>query len=117
MENVSGSFETANLSLPPSLTSFEFRPDQLVEQSFDASAIHLKFDVKTGSTATAPSMTITIDSRHAPNDKIAYVGEVSELDPGKTGTLTKPLKAGTYILMCNVAGHFAAGMWTLLTVN
>lgn len=77
LENISGSFETANLRLPPSFSSFEFRPEQLVEQSFDASAIHLKFDVKAGLTETAPSMTITIDSRHAPNDKIAYVGGYS----------------------------------------
>jgi len=77
LENISGSFETANFRLPASLSSFEFRPDQLVEQSFDAQAIHLKFDVKTGTTEATPSMTITIDSRHAPNDKIAYVGGYS----------------------------------------
>jgi len=50
-------------------------------------------------------------------DKIGYVGEVEELDPGKSGTLTKPLKAGDYLLICNVAGHFAAGMWTEFTVT
>lgn len=77
LENIAGSFETANLRLPPPLASFEFRPDQLVEQTFDAAAIHLKFDVRTGSTETAPSMTIAIDTRHAPDDKIAYVGGYS----------------------------------------
>jgi uncharacterized cupredoxin-like copper-binding protein len=45
------------------------------------------------------------------------LGEVSELDPGKSGSLTIALKPGTYILFCNVAGHYMAGMWTLITVE
>lgn len=46
-----------------------------------------------------------------------HLGEVSELDPGKSGSLTLTLKPGTYILYCNVAGHYMAGMWSLLTVK
>jgi uncharacterized cupredoxin-like copper-binding protein len=46
-----------------------------------------------------------------------HLGEVSELDPGKSGALTITLKPGTYIIYCNVAGHYMAGMWTLLTVK
>ena len=45
------------------------------------------------------------------------LGEVSELDPGKAGSLTLDLKPGLYVLYCNVPGHYAAGMWTSLTVN
>jgi uncharacterized cupredoxin-like copper-binding protein len=44
------------------------------------------------------------------------LGEVAELDPGASGSLTLDLKAGTYALVCNVAGHFMAGMWTIFTV-
>jgi len=50
-------------------------------------------------------------------DKAGDKGEVSELDPGKSGTLTVPLKAGKYLLICNVPGHYAAGMWTEFTVK
>ena len=46
-----------------------------------------------------------------------HLGEVSELDPGKSGALILTLKPGTYIIYCNVAGHYMAGMWTLLTVK
>jgi uncharacterized cupredoxin-like copper-binding protein len=46
-----------------------------------------------------------------------HLGEVSELDPGKGGSLILTLKPGTYILYCNVANHYMAGMWTLLTVK
>ena len=50
-------------------------------------------------------------------DKAGDKGEVSELDPGKSGALTVDLKAGKYLLICNVPGHYDAGMWTEFTVN
>lgn len=50
-------------------------------------------------------------------DKIHSLGEVSELDPGKSGSLTLKLKPGEYLLACNAPGHYAAGMWTVLTVT
>ena len=34
------------------------------------------------------------------------LGEVSELDPGKSGTLTLTIKPGKYLLVCNVPGHY-----------
>lgn len=50
-------------------------------------------------------------------DKAGDKGEVSELNPGKSGQLTVNLKAGKYLLICNVVGHFAAGMWTPFEVT
>lgn len=45
------------------------------------------------------------------------LGEVSELEPGKSGSLTLDLKPGLYALYCNVPGHYGAGMWTMLEVK
>ena len=45
------------------------------------------------------------------------LGEIHELKPGMTGVLTLDLKPGTYVLYCNIPGHYASGMWTLLTVH
>jgi len=45
-----------------------------------------------------------------------YLGEISDLDPLASGALTLTLKPGTYILFCNLPGHYMAGMWTLVTV-
>jgi uncharacterized cupredoxin-like copper-binding protein len=45
------------------------------------------------------------------------LGEVSELDPNKSGTLTLDLKPGNYLLYCNVPGHFMGGMWTVMNVK
>ena len=50
-------------------------------------------------------------------DKAGALGEVEELEPGKSGELTLNLKPGKYVLSCNVANHFANGMWTVLTVQ
>lgn len=50
-------------------------------------------------------------------DKAGSLGEVSELDAGKTGSLTLKLEPGTYVLFCNLRGHYMAGMWTSITVN
>lgn len=49
--------------------------------------------------------------------KIKSLGEVSELDPGKSGKLTVTLKPGNYLLLCNQASHYMAGMSTPFTVT
>ena len=49
--------------------------------------------------------------------KVKSLGEVSELQPGKSGTVTLDLKPGSYTLYCNQAGHMHQGMWTHLTVT
>ena len=50
-------------------------------------------------------------------DKAGDLGEVSELDPGKTGSVTFDMKPGKYILYCNVPAHYAMGMWTTIEVK
>jgi uncharacterized cupredoxin-like copper-binding protein len=50
-------------------------------------------------------------------DAAGHLGEVSELDPGKAGSLSLNLDPGTYMLLCNVPGHYMAGMWTTITVR
>lgn len=50
-------------------------------------------------------------------DAAGHLGEVAELEPGKSGALRLSLKPGRYILYCNIPGHYVLGMWTLLTVK
>lgn len=50
-------------------------------------------------------------------DAAGHLGEVPELSPGQSGSLSLRLKPGKYILYCNVAGHYALGMWTRITVT
>ena len=57
------------------------------------------------------------DESRVDEDAAGHLGEVSELDPGGSGSLTLTLDKGTYMLFCNIPGHYAAGMWTLVKVN
>lgn len=46
-----------------------------------------------------------------------HLGEVAELDPGAKGALTVDLKPGSYLLYCNMPGHYMGGMWTVVEVK
>jgi uncharacterized cupredoxin-like copper-binding protein len=59
-------------------------------------------------------------------DESASLGEASNscgagagegISPGSTGRATLDLPVGQYELVCNIAGHYRAGMSTLLTVT
>lgn len=42
---------------------------------------------------------------------------LGELKSHASATKTVTLEPGTYVLYCNISGHYAMGMWTLLTVT
>ena len=50
-------------------------------------------------------------------EAVKDLGEVAELEPGASGSLSVMLKPGTYELVCNVAGHYKAGLFTTITVK
>jgi uncharacterized cupredoxin-like copper-binding protein len=49
-------------------------------------------------------------------ERVAKIGEVSELRPGAQRTKRFTLKPGRYLLICNVPGHYTMGMTAMLTV-
>jgi uncharacterized cupredoxin-like copper-binding protein len=57
------------------------------------------------------------DENRVDEDHGSHLGEVSELEPGQSGSLTVTLKPGSYALFCNIPQHYMDGMWTLLTVT
>jgi uncharacterized cupredoxin-like copper-binding protein len=57
------------------------------------------------------------DEARIDEDAAGAIGEVSELDPGATGKVTLRLKPGTYMLVCNLPGHYVLGMWTHFEVT
>lgn len=85
------------------------------------------FIVSNGSKEMAHEMLVVLDdgSKLPYDDKNAKIdeskagslGEVSETEHGKSGKLKLKLKPGNYVLFCNIAGHFANGMWAKLTVE
>lgn len=49
--------------------------------------------------------------------QVEIVGEVEGLGAGAEGSTTIDLSAGRYLLICNIAGHYALGMVAPLTVQ
>lgn len=45
------------------------------------------------------------------------IGEIEEVEPGKTESETFTLAAGSYVLMCNLPTHYQQGMRAWLTVT
>jgi uncharacterized cupredoxin-like copper-binding protein len=45
------------------------------------------------------------------------VGEIPEQQPGERASHTFKLKPGKYVFICNVPGHYRAGMYGTLTVK
>jgi uncharacterized cupredoxin-like copper-binding protein len=52
-----------------------------------------------------------------PEEQTKVIGESGELSPNASHSVSLNLAAGSYLLICNVAGHFAAGMETPFTVT
>jgi uncharacterized cupredoxin-like copper-binding protein len=50
-------------------------------------------------------------------DAVTVVDEAEDITPSTTTDLTVDLDAGTYIIICNVLGHYEHGMHTTLTVS
>lgn len=50
-------------------------------------------------------------------DKVKPVDEQEDIAPGTTATLTTNLDAGSYVIICNLPGHYEAGMHTAFTVS
>jgi uncharacterized cupredoxin-like copper-binding protein len=50
-------------------------------------------------------------------DESSSVGESGNVSKGKTKSFTLKLKAGSYVLVCNIAQHYGLGMRGSLTVS
>lgn len=87
------------------------------------------FDVTNWSRSIVHEMlVVAVDSPDAPlpydyskqavvEDQVKSLGETEEMQPNASKEISLDLTAGTYLLICNVPGHYAAGMQTVLTVT
>lgn len=50
-------------------------------------------------------------------ESLQVLGSVNEVEPNKSASLIIDLPAGKYLLFCNIAGHYMAGMWTTVDVK
>jgi uncharacterized cupredoxin-like copper-binding protein len=50
-------------------------------------------------------------------DEVKVLGDTLELQPNKSDSIEVTLQPGSYLLICNVPGHYAAGMAVPFTVT
>ncbi len=48
---------------------------------------------------------------------VKEIGEIADVEPGETKSETFKLTPGKYAMICNVPGHYQAGMWGSITVR
>lgn len=48
---------------------------------------------------------------------LEVVDEIENVSPGSTEVLTADLEAGSYVLICNIAGHYSSGMHASFTAE
>ncbi len=89
----------------------------------------VRFDVTNWSKSMLHEMlVVAVDEGAAPlpydyatgrvvEDQVHVLGETKELPPNASAALDLELPAGTYLLICNLPGHYAAGMATPLAVT
>ena len=51
-----------------------------------------------------------------PEDQVKALGETNELQPNASKSIELTLAPGNYLLVCNVPGHYAAGMVLAFTI-
>lgn len=59
---------------------------------------------------------LKMDGPGRPTESAAQ-GMIKDMQPGQRGRMTLRLRPGTYVLFCNVTGHYAAGQHTPFTVT
>lgn len=61
-------------------------------------------------------MPLRMDGPGRPNEEAAQ-GMIEDMGPGQSGRMTLKLTPGSYVLFCNVSGHYAAGQHIRFTVT
>ena len=82
------------------------------------------FTVKNGGTMVHEFVVLKTDTPGAKlkvangtADETGNIGETGDMPAGSTKTLTLNLKAGHYVVLCNLPGHYQGGMWKDMTVS
>jgi uncharacterized cupredoxin-like copper-binding protein len=57
------------------------------------------------------------DVDEAGDPGIELIGEIEDIEGGTTQSLTLGLDAGSYVVICNLPGHYSQGMHTGFTVE
>jgi uncharacterized cupredoxin-like copper-binding protein len=110
---------TASAKLTVRMSEFAFTPKDAVAKAGevtvtapnDGNVVHELVILKT----SADPAKLPMDGDEV--DESKNVGEVADVAPGTTKSAKIKLAAGTYAMVCNLPGHYKAGMYGSLTVK
>ncbi len=118
----------AALAAPSALAAgssvgIKLREFKVLPSAASAKAGKVTFSIK--NVGTLPHEFVVVKTNLAPsklpvkNSKavVKPVGSIKPIGKGKSATLTVTLKAGKYVLLCNIPGHYQAGQFTAFTVK
>jgi uncharacterized cupredoxin-like copper-binding protein len=91
--------------------------DVTFEVTNEAGQIHEFVVLQTDLAADALPTDDAGDVNEAGDPGIVLVDEIEDIEGGATPTLAVTLDAGSYVLICNLPGHYAEGMHTGFTVE
>lgn len=74
-----------------------------------------KTNLAEGSLPTTKEKGAVIVNESGPG--VTHVDEIPGINPGDSKDLTVNLKAGKYVIICNLPGHYQLGMHTTFTVK
>ena len=60
---------------------------------------------------------LPVDGSTVADDQLEIVDEAEDIAPGTSTSLTVELPAGHYVVICNIADHYEAGMHAGITVT
>src|SRR3954466_14482145 len=97
--------DLASSSAPAGSVTFNISNEGPSAHEFVVSETHAAPDA-------LPTKNGTVDE-----DNLTVVDEAEDIAPSTTATLTTDLEAGSYVIICNVPGHYEAGMHTAFTAS
>ncbi len=65
----------------------------------------------------AGALPVTNGKAEEEGQEISHIGEVEDIAPGTTKSLSLTLTPGSYVLLCNIPGHYQAGMHASFTIS
>jgi len=90
--------------------------DVTFEVTNEAEQIHEFVVLQTDLAADALPTDDAGDVNEAGDPGIVLVNEIEDIEGGATPTLAVTLEAGSYVLICNLPGHYGQGMFAAFSV-
>lgn len=91
--------------------------DVTFEVTNEAGQIHEFVVLQTDLAADALPTDDAGDVNEAGDPGIVLVNEIEDIEGGATPTLAVTLDAGSYVLICNLPGHYGQGMFAAFSVE